>query len=372
MKPVAFFLSCLFCFLMLGIAYFLAVDKLLIVERIVPVPYRQFLLETSSAVGGKVVIDSGSNAIHAFDTQLLSEYFRAPVIITADNGGFPLEYKILNLRRHLKPGDVLILPLEWHYYAAREAFTQSFISHVTQGTQISGYYFTDLSLVEKARFIFKQLPLKSVLESTATFGKAHENYQHVVNRLDQFEQRLESGNNRAYGGDIVESPGAIHFAAAFNSCNDYLFENPMTYGFGKISSTFHANLELLRTLTDAGVTVFFTWPSVVDSKFSACYGDADFYRELEQYTTALVKLVESWGFQFIGTPADSHFTSECFLDTYYHPLYHCARTNTRSLIKALEQASISPLKSSVTPDQLADIIREHIEKSRRSLDEKGY
>lgn len=130
MRPIQFLLSCIALFVLLALSYAVAVDQLIIPDDEIPFPYRQFLLEATGPIAGKVVIDSGSNGIHSFDTKILSEYFKAPVIIVSDSAGNPVKYKIYNLERHLNPGDILILPLEWSSYNSDKSLSAKFVENV--------------------------------------------------------------------------------------------------------------------------------------------------------------------------------------------------------------------------------------------------
>ena len=109
----------LFC---LG-AYALTVDRL--VERsAVPATYKWFLLK--ELPGPRVIFESGSNSHHAIDTDAVSEALGRTAINIADNGGYALEDKLTRLETYTRPGDVVVLPLEWTFYH-REKLTDNYV-----------------------------------------------------------------------------------------------------------------------------------------------------------------------------------------------------------------------------------------------------
>jgi len=78
----------------------------------------------------------------------------------------------------------------------------------------------------------------------------------------------------------------------------------------------------------------------VDYKTSACYTKnkqnfAVLHSEIKQ-------IIAEHGFKIIGDYQDSHFTSECFLNTYYHIKRECALPRTKKLVENLQHAGILP------------------------------
>jgi hypothetical protein len=368
MKPFQFLISCVVLFLLLAASYALVIDRLVIPGQVLPFPYNQFLLESTAPIEGKVVISSGSNSIHSFDTQILSDYFQAPVIIAADSAANPLRYKIFNFYKYLKPGDILILPLEWRSYRAEAAFSEPFLENIIQHERAYDYYYTGLPIVEKLNFIFRKLPLKMVLD----FFLRHDEVNIVPDidgfeRLKMFERRLQGGDNRSFGGVVRDGPEKFEPHAALNTCDSYVFGNEKDGHFGEISEAFLSNVDLLAKLAEKGVSIYFVWPTVVDSNTSVCYESAEVREGLERYTASLEDLVESRGFQFLGEPEDSHFDSKCFLNTYYHIRYSCAIERTNSFVEALSQNAVGPLNTTVNRGQIYGVINEYVESRREQL-----
>jgi hypothetical protein len=89
--------------------------------------------------------------------------------------------------------------------------------------------------------------------------------------------------------------------------------------------------------------------------------------DLTKYSTEIMELVESKGFQFIGQLEDSHFTSECFLNTYYHLRRSCAENRTNLLIDAFKRNGASIIDNSLTQSDLNTIVKTSVQKAERHL-----
>lgn len=367
MRPTTFLISCVIAFVVMGGAWALLVDRVLIPDRELAVPFTQFLLESTAEVSGKVVIDSGSNSTHGIDTLALSDYFQAPVIIVADGASYALRNKIFNLEKYLNPDDVLILPLEWHYYGRGENLAKVFLSSVMNQDLSLEYYFNSLPFSEKLRFTFTKLPLKMSLETLMTPRNAQHMDRSDLGRLHRFEEKLNNRDNESYGGSLRDGPEDIHPIAAKKRCDKYILPGGALIGRSIISQTFRENLKLMQRLSDKGVKVYFTWPAVADKEKSACYSLPGVSGYMEEYAAGVVDLVEASGFQFVGDFKQGHYGADCFLNTYYHLRYSCAEARTAALINALRDSGIGPLESAATQESLTVAAIEFVRNARLRL-----
>jgi len=104
-------------------AYALIVDRL--IERsAVPATYKWFLLKETP--GPRIIFESGSNSHHAINTDAVGAALGRTAINVADNGGYALEDKLTRLETYARPGDVVVLPLEWTFYY-REKLTDNYV-----------------------------------------------------------------------------------------------------------------------------------------------------------------------------------------------------------------------------------------------------
>lgn len=352
----------LFSFVSLFIFYILVVDQLVIREREIPYPYRQFLLETTANIKGKVIIDSGSNSIYSIDPFELSKYFNAPVITVADNAGYPLRHKIFRLEKFIQQGDVIILPLEWVYYIEKKYFFSNYLIDLAGKDLRLEYYFNDLPLLEKIRFIFTQYPLKQAIKGISFSDDKNNLLLGDFHRLSIFERLAKSISRESFGNSSLnKSPKGV--SEIFNKvrCHQRYFNNKVI-----MSNIFKANLILLKNLTKKGAHVYFAWPGMADSKNSRCY-QAD---NVGKYASEIKNVVESAGFPFIGDFQQSHFTDDCILDSHYHLSADCATIRTQRLIKELQAAHIPKVNSGITQNDFLTLLIEQINRARGDVQSK--
>jgi hypothetical protein len=139
MREARFILTCLASFLLIGVGYFLLIDRLAIADAPLGKSYRQFLLTATDDVPNRIIVDSGSNAIHSIDAQKLEAHFGRPTLILSDNAGYPLHHKIERLANHLKAGDTLILPLEWLHYRADDRLPADYVQSILDESGSCGF-----------------------------------------------------------------------------------------------------------------------------------------------------------------------------------------------------------------------------------------
>jgi len=359
-------------FLMMAAGYALVVESVILPERDIPVTYKQYLLKATSSIQGRVVIDGGSNSHHSINATTLSNYWHAPLIITAENGGYQLRNRIFNLRKYLHKGDILILPLEWGYYVSTTRLKDVFLARLTDPEAPIEYLFNGMPALEKLRLIFTQLPLRYVIASLLAPRWRGDTLHDQVGWLTNFEERLQQRDNESFGGSLTEVAEAIDPGAAEKRCDQYVHQADIPAGKGQVSSTFLSDLDLLREMADSGIAIYFTWPAVVDRVESACYRDARSRQNIQKFADQLVAAVEARGFSFIGNIEESHFGAECFLDTYYHLRHSCAMRRTTTLIETLEKSGVVPKGSASTPDDLIDTALVYGEQMRQLLRDKRF
>jgi len=373
MSARSFLIFSLISFLLMLVAYAWLVSARAIPERTMPFFYPQFLLESSKPIRGKVIVESGSNSVHAIDPYQLAEYFQAPTLVTANNAGYPLEPKIFNLAKYLRKGDVVILPLEWNQYVYPDTYPTDFLSRVLDPDKSIGHYFNNLPTWKKLQFIYTKLPLVDAFNTIwANIGESAEP-DTDMRRVNALAAKLGSGQRRAFGGNLRSGPKDMAAGMTMNSgrlkkCDEYLFaQQQLLYGY-KISDTFRRNLPLLKHLQNQGASVYFTWPAVVDHPQSQCYTGEVFPREsLQRYARDIESLVESEGFRFIGSIDDSRFPADCQLDTYYHLTERCALLRTSKLIDQLKAAGVEPIVSDHTPEDLLQLARARLKRERAAV-----
>ncbi|SIS13211.1 hypothetical protein SAMN05878276_2456 [Aquipseudomonas alcaligenes] len=337
MREARFILNCLASFLLMGVGYFLLIDRLAIADAPLGRSYRQFLLTATDDVPNRIIVDSGSNAIHSIDAQKLEAHFGRPTLILSDNAGYPLHHKIERLANHLKAGDTLILPLEWLHYRADDRLPADYVQSILDESGSNAFYYRELPWQERALFVYRSIPINLGLQSILRLnGVEAWNLQISATTQDslvRFEQEIRHGSR---GNQMIDEALPIHPLTRDLTCDHYLFG---LFEFPGISQTFQDNLQRLSTLRQIdGVNIFFAWPAVAARDGDECY---QLLRPaIEKYVEDIRRTAEAQGFSFLGEPGQSRFDSRCLLDTYYHIRARCADVRTQTLILQLERQGL--------------------------------
>ncbi|MCP1845507.1 hypothetical protein ACVIHI_009027 [Bradyrhizobium sp. USDA 4524] len=113
-RLVALVASSLASFALVSVTY-VGLVTLTIPENSIASTYKWLLLE--HAPGPRIIIDSGSNGHHGIDAAERSKAFNIRAINVADNAGYSLVDRSRRILEFAKPGDVVIMPIEWQGYS---------------------------------------------------------------------------------------------------------------------------------------------------------------------------------------------------------------------------------------------------------------
>lgn len=277
--------------------------------REVAIVKQQLCRETPSP---KVLILSGSNALFGFDSDRLAHFLERPVINFGLHAGLSLEYLLNRYDLSLKPGDWVILPLEYELYRTAESNTSWF---TTQVMAWDPAYFEDLSLIEKARFIRSVSPLRL--------------FSNLLNRFLVRERRELLSEQ-----EIMDSVRAVWTTGDYSK--DYHFKNLNHRGdmarnhpirprlspdypvFGEeFEISPYTREQLIRFFSKChreGVTVFVTWPCIIDDGPL----DPEKARRFQDNILKIEAFMAEQQVPLLGDPMDFRLPESLFYDTKYH------------------------------------------------------
>jgi hypothetical protein len=291
-------------------------DFLTASNRKLPYGYSQFLLENISAP--RIVIDAGSSSMFGIEPSLIEQTFHQPTIDIADNGSIPLEMKIYRLLRFARPGDTLILPFEWVYYT-RDIVPEDFIDKTPD--EYAAYYASQ-PFVERLKFSVSHLSLHNLSDAGRLYLRNDLRRVHYLRvTADMARRPLGDRKDDHRRRSSVEGIGCADYIAAAGSIP------PVVEWAAKQLSDLQINRE---------VRIYVTWPAVAGSD---CYVMTDGRLPIADQARAIF---ERHGIAVVGEPADSYFTPEHMLDTYYHVDSAAALIRTQKLIARLRDAGMMP------------------------------
>jgi len=398
MKPNKFLMICFSLFAGFGLTYFIVIDSYVIYKRLVPRSYRQFLLEGSADYQGKIIIVGGSDAHSGIDALEMERYFKVPVINIGVDATYPLRHKILSLKKYIQPGDIVIFSLAWHYYFESEFISLSYVKSVVDQEASTSFYFKTLSLYERAKFIFYDLPYTLALKSIISRPGLVEKTNYQIKALSIFTKRIVSDKGDARGSAVSNSSKRINPVYKSLTCDQFLFFEHIIGGIedrgreeelnerffngdanylttalenttveGKVvdltdarpTKTLLDNLQLIELIKKAGAKVYFAWPIVVDSEESKCY-ESKYSKGIDRFIKRIEKLLIEHEFDSLGDYDDSIFLKKCFLDSYFHIKYECAGKRTKSLIASLIEKGEKPSNNGYTKHDFDTKLNSHV------------
>jgi len=291
--------------------------------------YHEIILDFTP--GPRVLIDSGSNSLHAIAPELIEAELKRPTFVVADNATVPLRVKLDRLEKYAKSGDIVILPLEWSYYEA-ERFPADFLNDITE--RWSGYYFA-MTHTERFIFFIGHIQLDQIISGVwrlfdaAPRGDQRKNYQMVMD-----EKANSSGLTRNSLEDRKPHP-----AMKGKSCSQFIFAPT-----GRLPDLVQRIAVRLSNLQKTRqVAVILTWPAVAGSD---CYD----FGALDSFVEEARQAFGNVGIAVIGDPRSSLFSKQHLLDNYYHVDIEAGFARTRRLIEDIKQARLLPAEAtSATP-----------------------
>lgn len=282
----------------------------------------KWLLLQDTGYAPRIIIEGGSSGHHGIDTDLVAQSLGITAINIADNAGYDLTDKVARLERFARPGDTVVMQLEWSYYL-RDSVTDDYLS-VLFGALPD--YLTTLSTPDLVR--------RAMTVPAPVLWSAY----HAVPPNQPVSTRAQQLAIAALQG----ASGHVSFAAARapaagvteQSCDSYLFSAALSPENPQPSPQFLAALQRLSGLKSRGVKVLFAWPIVAgDDCYTSDIG-------LPQVQDRVQTAVQSAGFSFLGSMMDTRFAGNLRDDTPYHLITAGATRRTEMLISALRAQGV--------------------------------
>lgn len=337
MRAKKYLISTVVFFLLTVPAYFWVINNILAKSHQDDIQnYRNFIFKNTP--GKRIIIDSGSNSYHAIMPKILERHFNMPVLNLADNAGFPLEHKFKYYDKHLRTGDVLILPLEWHHYIT-PVLNDIYVEEILAGTK--SYFYHNLSLDDKLDFVFSHVPANKFLYASQNNMKRL--WKPISERalIENIKKRLLPNNDTSFGYAIHWDNRIIPKDVKDRSCDEFLFKYQLEDGF-KVNEHFSGYIEQLKLIRHKGVNIIFALPTVVDKDDSQCYSSKVVKDHLGNYVKEIRSFLAMHDFTLLGEPHDSAFPSKYFLDTPYHVTEEGSVLRTKKLISQLRDIGFKP------------------------------
>lgn len=289
-----------------------------------PHSYREWMMQ--NVPGPRLIIESGSNSIFGINGEMLAEYFEVNPMVLAVTHGHPLAPRVRRLVAHAQPGDVILLPFEWHLYTREEPTT--------------GWVWDTLSYthsIDMARYLTNQelrTGVSNIRERKNLLTFSTHNKPNWTQRKMRFEAMWLDGDH----GTFALDPPSKQPSTTFNIFSPTMPKgHPFSYhSFLTLGQPFLLLLAELSAFVqdNPDITILFTYPTMAQEQ--EWLDDPLFYANRQAFLNLLLPVLTDHGFTMIGSVDDSFFGLEAYADTEYHITAPYRDIRTERLIEHLK------------------------------------
>lgn len=282
---------------------------------------------------GKLLVLGASSTIFGVDSPELERRLGRPVVNFGLHASFPLSYLTDLAGRHVLPGDVVLLPLEYEFYSRGNAYSTWFIRQMIAWNHA---HFREMPLAERFRLVTRYRPSR-IFRTLLIKARAERVYAARPARrlrseeavIAEAERIWASGDHRpGYGienlnrhGDAVLSPGV--FAGRGS---DYHLRAGLRFH----PAAARTLLEFSELCRRRGARLIVTWPPAMLG------GKRHVRGETAQRALAMIGArLREMGIETAGSPEDFFYERELFYDSPYHLNAEGRRRRTHALLEAL-------------------------------------
>lgn len=274
--------------------------------------YQHKIAAANAIAGPRVLVVAGSNAMFGIDSAQLEAYWHTPVVNLAVNAGLGLAHVLSVSQRVARPGDVILMPMEYGLLLDSGEPKSQLIDYVV-GRDIE--YWRSLSYLQRLRFAAAMAPerwirglrhLPDPPVTSGTYGAHH----------------LDARGDQTQSAPAERRPSDIATVNAAKPWDNGATDAKETGGWSAIAA--YARWARSRNIClVAAPTVLLHF-----SKYDTDPLDQAFYAGLPQRVRAA-------GIPYVGTPREFMYPPSWFFDTDHHLQDWARERHTARLIKLL-------------------------------------
>ncbi len=276
--------------------------------------YKRKLAVAAALQGPRVLVVGGSGALFGLESAILTQSLGRPVVNLGVNAGVQSHFISRYAYEAIRPGDWVILPLEYPLYHDRHRVNYAFDSYWLSHPEFGRLDLSALQLVKLLWFT----PLSRVADGYV--GLPH-GYR---------VEGLYGPQNMNAQGDQINSEAArqeIWMREAVERSAD------QTYGADAAPSQSNWDrwARLAKLVEGQGGCAIFIPPPLLDRP--------SYHRGVEaEYYSALASRAREHGLNYLGNPFDFMYPVDYFFDTNFHLNAEARRQHTSKVAKLLAPA----------------------------------
>lgn len=263
---------------------------------------------SSQIKNNKLMIVSGSNSLFSIDSEIIEKKTGLPVVNLATHAGLDLNYHYFVIKKYMKKGDVVVMPLEYSYYSATGNPTDWFVTNMTAWGRD---YVKSLSYFDLIKF------LSNITPKTLINGLKAPNTDRIE-PLIEIENRVQNtkGEFNGYSYKSLNKYGDINRFTNDRTIFESIKETQTDYGINIESISPYAlkTLSLIKSyVIKNGGTLILTWPVTKRNELL----DTHSLITIKALNNLKLKL-HARGFDLRCSPTGTNLGDELFMDTVYH------------------------------------------------------
>ncbi len=274
----------------------------------------------------KLLVIGGSNSLFGFDSYTLESLMGRPVVNLSGHAGLPLNFHIRMALKYAKPDDIVLMPLEFAYYASTPSPTGWEIANLSSW----GAKYVNWTLPRMIDY-FRHSDFTSLLSRI------------LVPRIPSDPQEVLA----TVEANSVQGIAVWHGYSykTMNARGDILIDTDTTSEFA-IANTGYTNGEVTKyaierliwlrnQLKSRGAALKLTWPVTMRNPL--------FDLREEKYRSVVEELrakLQAAGLDVICDAEAFQFNRSLFLDTNYHVNAEGAERRMEALAACMQQRSI--------------------------------
>ncbi|QPI09201.1 hypothetical protein IM687_18870 [Stutzerimonas stutzeri] len=272
-------------------------------------------LRAAAAVSeNRLLIVAGSGAMFGLDSKLLAEGLGRPVINLGVNAGIQSAFIRLYARQAIRPGDWVLLPLEYPLFHDRFSVTYPFLDYWLSHPSLKAL---DINSVQLVR-IYWQTPLQRVWRGLRGSPR------------DALPLGLYGPHNLDANGDQLGTEAArqepwMHEGVIASTIHRY------GHDANSLNGTWAQWRQFAQEVAEKGGCAVFIPPALMDRP--------SYHLDEEgRYYTTLPQRAEAQGLNYQGEPFDFMYPARDFFDTNYHLNAEARRRHTESVLRLIRPA----------------------------------
>ncbi|MCG5058934.1 MAG: hypothetical protein KA714_13325 [Limnoraphis sp. WC205] len=245
----------------------------------------------------KLAIISGYNAFYGIRCQSFQTEIGLGCLNGGTHMGLGIDYLLYRGKKWLRPGDIVLLSLEYSHYISDGIPSDTLIDYVVA---FDRQYLDSLNWMSKVKFVMS-VPIGRIIEGIKN-RLAHIDFHQSYQYEQSFFEGLNGDNDHLY--EVEQTPQMKAFITQITASKDLQGWVSQTSGLKSIDT-------FVKWCHQKNILVLATWPNTI---WFDAYNDP----KTEQFFTSIIQFYQALNVPILGQPQDFMYDQSLFYDNNYH------------------------------------------------------